>query len=1051
MKKLFAWLSDRWLSVAALVLLAFIPLYPKLPLVDIKNTWVYIRVEDFFVLFVLLGWVVEFVRNKVTIKTPLTVPILLFWVAGGVATLHSILLIVPVVWEIYPNVALLSYLRRIEYMSVFFIAFSAVRDHRYFSIFMTTLAAIVFGVSIYGIGQKYLGFPAYLTMNEEFAKGVPLTLSALGRVSSTFGGHYDLAAYLVLTLPILLSLALGVVGWAKKIILAAISLVGLWVLVMTVSRISVFAVLLSFGLVLLFQNKKFVLLFLPVVLVGSIVLFARMPQLLDRFTSTVKEVDVIIDAKSGRPVGHVKEVPQDYFKDITVRQYFYDSISDVATGASPSAKFIVPYSVLGEKVTLLTEPTAPTGEDLPSGTGYINLTLSPDVKRLGNFLYAPKPNAATTSAEAFVINGEYLVKRAYAYDLSFTTRFQGEWPKAIIAFKRNVLVGSGYGSVSLAVDNSYLRMLGEVGLAGFLTFASVFIMMALFIVRTLPKIESMPVRSFLWGYMAGFAGLCVNALFIDVFEASKVAFTLWLLTGTAAGIVATYSRAKLDYFVELKRIASSKGAVVVYIFVTAFLLYSPLSRTFFIGDDFTWFRWAAESLPNMQTIGRYFVDASGFFYRPGTKIYFTLLYRIFWLDPSIYHTVSIILHGAVGVAVYLLALRVLNKKFLAALSAIVFISLSGFTEAVFWISAVGFLWTTLFTLLSILFYASWREHKHIGYFVGTFTSLTLSLLFHELGVIAILLILLYEWTIEHEPMPFVNMWRDRIYRWLFLPIPIYAILRYFAQSHGLSGDYNFNLVKFPLNAVGNLFGYLLMAMGGANTAPLYMSLRTLMRDHMGLAFVFVIVGVSLLIYVVRTTKLHVENETRRRMIFSALFFVIALLPFLGLGNIAPRYGYLASVGMILFGVFVLDALYTSLLRSGKEIAQFAIGSIIIVFLTYQSVSLYQAHKDWHEAGEKVRKFFVSMDYYYHDYWSETPMEFHFVDVPIRHREAWVFPVGLSDALWFVFQNSNITVTTWPSKDKALERVTYGDIRQKVFVFGPEGNVQSVDKPQPIIP
>ena len=38
--KIYKWISENLLFVTTLFLLAFIPLYPKLPLFDIKNTWV---------------------------------------------------------------------------------------------------------------------------------------------------------------------------------------------------------------------------------------------------------------------------------------------------------------------------------------------------------------------------------------------------------------------------------------------------------------------------------------------------------------------------------------------------------------------------------------------------------------------------------------------------------------------------------------------------------------------------------------------------------------------------------------------------------------------------------------------------------------------------------------------------------------------------------------------------------------------------------------------------------------------------------------------------
>ena len=177
-------------------------------------------------------------KEKVTLKSPLTMPIFLFWIIGAIATIHGMLIIFPTLSSVYANVSFLSFIRRIEYMSVFFIAFSAMKDSKSIIPVIVTVVGTVFLVSLYGLGQKYMGLPAYLTMNEEFAKGTPLTLSSLSRISSTFAGHYDLAAYYVLVLPIVASLIFGYKNLLVRAILAGIVILGIVVLFMTVSRIS---------------------------------------------------------------------------------------------------------------------------------------------------------------------------------------------------------------------------------------------------------------------------------------------------------------------------------------------------------------------------------------------------------------------------------------------------------------------------------------------------------------------------------------------------------------------------------------------------------------------------------------------------------------------------------------------------------------------------------------------------------------------------------------------------------------------------------------------
>ena len=74
------------------------------------------------------------------------------------------------------------------------------------------------GVIMYGIGQKFYGFPIVSTMNEEFSKGYLLSLGEWSRISSTFAGHYDLAAYLVMTLAVIVALIFAVSSRWKKIL-----------------------------------------------------------------------------------------------------------------------------------------------------------------------------------------------------------------------------------------------------------------------------------------------------------------------------------------------------------------------------------------------------------------------------------------------------------------------------------------------------------------------------------------------------------------------------------------------------------------------------------------------------------------------------------------------------------------------------------------------------------------------------------------------------------------------------------------------------------------
>lgn len=1052
MKKILSWVFENILFIETIVLLAFIPLFPKLPLLDIKNTWVYIRAEDFVVLFVLLSWLALLFKKKITLKTPLTFPILIFWLVGGIATLHGILIIFPNIANVFSNVAYLSLLRHIEYMSLFFIAFQGIKDRRLIPPFIVVLVGTLFAVIFYGFGQKYLGFPAYLTMNEEFAKGIPIHLSSLSRVPSTFAGHYDLAAYLVLVIPIMVSLVFGVKKWMIKIILGMSALLGFILLFMTVSRVSFFVLFAALFVVLFFQKKKLFFASIPVIAILGIVLLILQPTLLTRFKSTVSEVDVLVDSKTGASLGHVKFVEKEYFRDKIVFQTIAKDKDQIPIALSSldrndsSSSAIVPFRKIPNNVPLVKAVNVSNGENLSQGTGYINLSLSPVTHDLNSFYFELPGQYDGQSPQIVVIYGDYIVKRAGAYDLSFTTRFQGEWPRAIEAFKRNILFGSGYGSVSLAVDNNYLRILGEVGILGFVSLLGVFLSLGIYIKKFYPDIDSGLEKSFVLGFSAGVIGLGLNAFLIDVFEASKIAFLLWILTGVTLSILVLNQKKELDLFTEIRKVAASSYAVIIYLFIFSIILFSPMLNNYFVGDDFTWLRWAAScSLDSncglFSAITHYFTNSDGFFYRPGTKIYFYLMYQTFWLNQVVYHLVSLFLHFSVAALFFLLAKKILRNNTLSILAAFLFLFMSGPLETVFWISTTGTLITSVFGLLGLLLYISWDEKKKGYYYLGSILSFSMALLFQELGIIFPLLITAYK--IYRESFWKLKNLITRIdFLVLFVPSIVYLLVRLLANSHWFNGDYGYDPLMLPFNLVGNLLSYASLVIIGPMSMFFYEQLRMILRENIVLAALVVpVVGLfAYFVYKFVFNKLLLEE--RKIVIFGVMFFIIALLPFLGLGNITSRYSYFASMGLILITAVAIKKLYLYFRNSGREIALGFISVSILVFSLFHIIQLQQTYSDWHGAGTRSNNFFISIDSLYRNSWSEPNMEFHFLDVPIRVGGAWLFPVGLKDALWFAFRNDNARVFIDKDLETALQQVTISTY-SSVLKFNEDGGVTEV--------
>jgi len=171
---------------------------------------------------------------------------------------------------------------------------------------------------------------------------------------------------------------------------------------------------------------------------------------------------------------------------------------------------------------------------------------------------------------------------------------------------------------------------------------------------------------------------------------------------------------------------------------------------------------------------------------------------------------------------------------------------------------------------------------------------------------------------------------------------------------------------------------------------------------------------------------------------------VSLVPFIGLGNITSRYSYLASIGLIFIFIIVAKKLYEYLLINGKNIAIGAVAVLVLIFALFHTIQIQQTYSEWQDAGNKAKNFFISLEAQYNDYWSGEDVQFHFVDVPIKFGEAWIFPVGLSDAVWFAFKNDNAKVFQHTDLKEAIAQAG-SSLSHPVFKFNADGSVTEVDR------
>jgi hypothetical protein len=508
MQKLLSWLDKNILVILAGFFLVFIPLYPKWPMFDILPGYnVRVRLEDFLILFTNFILLIQVLRRKINLtKAPLFKPILIYISIGLLSTLSAIF-ITKTIFPEYLQLAkvFLHWFRRIEYFSLFFIFFFAFNPKKHLKPFLALISLAVLGVSIYGFGQKYLYWPAYSTMNREFSKGVALYLTEHARVLSTFGGHFDLAAYIMLTL-----IPITIIGFLhpKKLVRLFCLLLGLteyWIMILSASRTSWLAFIggVSLAFIVLFKKKKFfwVLSRWMSVIVLSTLIMVSFGELSERFSHILK---------------------LDGVKEIVLKPFRSPPSNGLAMRTDMT---------LEEQLSIVA-----TNSDIPPSTVSPRKIKPDDV--YDNTYENLQAYLATTSGE--VINVDYS-DNALKYGLSAGIRLDVLWPNAIKALKINPFFGTGYSTLVKAnvwefttaesTDNDYLRLLGETGFLGFISFLAIlFITLKLTLKAFL--ITKDPIHIAIYAGAIGLTlGLMANAFYIDVFEASKVAYSFWSFIG----------------------------------------------------------------------------------------------------------------------------------------------------------------------------------------------------------------------------------------------------------------------------------------------------------------------------------------------------------------------------------------------------------------------------------------------------------------------------------------------------------------------------------------
>ncbi len=524
---LLHWVDENALLIMSCILMVIIPLWPKIPIWSpIEQYIVRVRLEDFFILATFGIYFLQLWRGKIVWKTPLTLLICANVLVGLISSLLAIFVFQTIPQEqLHVQKTFLHFFRYIQYFSLFFICFSALKTRRSAYLLLGVLAATLLGVTIYGYGQKYYYWPVYSTMNREFSKGISLVLTPHARVQSTFAGHYDMSAYLIMILPILFTLSLLSLNKKIKITLSIIFWCGTWLLIASASRAAFIG-------------------FVPVSLLTILIISLRQESWRSKLWFGLRHTLGFLFLLTFLFFLFGGDMAERIFQVLDKNPVVHDSYHQLNAGRKEIIYFI-------ETGVFRQSSKPPEGTTLTEG---VMLPSDEQPTARPSDVYVDVPNivaVATTSATGVVTTTlvdkgpRTWSENASQYGLSLAIRLDTLWPRALEGFLKYPVFGQGYATLTKSAvhqfteaestDNNYLRTLGETGVLGFVTFYGVIVMILYLCIKNFFDRDYL-LSSLAIGVFAACLGLLINAVLIDVFVASKVAETFWGVVGIYVGV-----------------------------------------------------------------------------------------------------------------------------------------------------------------------------------------------------------------------------------------------------------------------------------------------------------------------------------------------------------------------------------------------------------------------------------------------------------------------------------------------------------------------------------
>ncbi len=328
------------------------------------------------------------------------------------------------------------------------------------------------------------------------------------------------------------------------------------------------------------------------------------------------------------------------------------------------------------------------------------------------------------------------------------------------------------------------------------------------------------------------------------------------------------------------------------------------------------------------------------YYRPVLMLWFGLNYLLFGLKPFWWHLVTLSLHMATTLFVYLLAKKLSNDRTTALWAGIIFGLHPVHIEVASWVSGTTESLMAAFLLGAFLCYLKAREtvgRRRIWILAAVLCYL-LAMFEKESAIVLPGLIFAYEWLMrksaDGEPDPF----RTRARAAFKAATPFLAVVLFYLAARVMvlkafsHNQVDLSLLSVILTLPSVLWSYFTLLVWPVNLGPFYEAPYV---DSLGFASVILpLTGILLfgaaLIWITRQA-----GWTR----FALLFMLLPLLPLMNLPVLPKseivhdRYLYLPSVGFALILAFAISRFRFGRVRLfGQPALEVSLATGVILFL-----------------------------------------------------------------------------------------------------------------------